>query len=227
MRKIALLALSFAVVLSAFGLPSARAHEETQCGDFTIVGGWGIEPPLLNQLNSIELEVTRTSDGQPVANALAQMDISVRKGGESKPLDFAPQEEPGVYAAPILPTQTGQYAVAMQGTIAGQACNTQIEIEDVEGTDRVEFPPSSDGSSGPDPAIINQLREVISGLTSQVDAANVAAEEAQAAAQTATESAGELKSAADRAYLFGIVGVGVGVAGIIIGVVALSKRTSA
>ena len=227
MRKIALLALSFAVILSAFSLPSARAHEETQCGDFTIVGGWVNEPPLLGHLNGIELEVTRTADGQPVANALAQMDLLIRKGGQERPLAFVPQEEQGIYAAPILTTQTGQYAVTMQGTIAGQACNSQIEIEDVEGTDRVEFPPSTDNSGGPDPAIINQLREVISGLTSQVDAANIAAEGAQAAAQSATESAGELKLAADRAYLFGIVGVGVGVAGIIIGVVALSKRTSA
>lgn len=222
--KIALL-LASALILSilAFSFRPALAHEEMVRGDIKIVGGWVNEPPLAGQLNGIELEITRVSDGQPIANALAQLDISVKKGTPTKSLDFKRQEEPGIYAATILPTQTGQYAVVMKGTIAGQAIDGQIEIEDVEDTARFNFPPATTGSGLSD-EVVEQLQAVITDLTAQVDAANVAAEEAKTAAASATESSAELKMAADRAYLLGIIGVGVGVAGIAIGVAALSRK---
>jgi hypothetical protein len=75
--------------------------------------------------------------------------------------------------------------------------------------------------------VLEQLQTVVTDLTAQVDQAATASEEAQQAAQAATESAAEQKVAADRAYLFGMVGVGVGVAGIIIGVVALTRGREA
>ena len=65
---------------------------------------------------------------------------------------------------------------------------------------------------------------MIADLAAQVDEANIAAEEAKTAAASATESSSELKTAADRAYLFGMIGVGVGVAGIAIGVAAMSRK---
>lgn len=225
MKKIALPMLTSLLVLSflAFSPSPALAHEELCQNGICIVGGWVNEPPLVNQLNGIELTVTRDSDGQPINNAVAQLDVSVKKGGQTKPLDPARQEEPGVYAATILPTQTGQYAVVMKGTIAGQAIDGQIEIEDVGDTARFNFPPANTGN-GISTELIEQLQTVITDLSAQVDEANITAEEAKTAAADATESSSELKMAADRAYLFGIIGVGVGVAGIAIGVAALSRR---
>ena len=223
MKKIVFLPiLAFSVLLAAFNFPYASAHNAIERGDVRIIGGWVNEPPLVGQLNGIELNITRISNGQPITNALAQADVSIKKGGETKPLEFDPTEEQGVYTATIFPTQTGQYAVAFQGTIGGQAFAGQIEIEDVGNTRTLEFPPTGD-SGGPDPEILQQLQSVISDLTAQIDRANTAAEQAKEAAQSATSSAGELKAASDRAYLFSMVGVGVGVAGIIIGVMALSR----
>lgn len=224
MKKIALplaaslLALSFL----AFSPSPALAHEELCQNGICIVGGWVNEPPLVGQLNGIVLEITRESDGQPITNAVAQLDVTVKKGTTTKSLDPAPQEEAGVYAATILPTQTGQYAVVMKGTIAGQAIDGQIEIEDVADTARFSFPPASTG--GLSEEVIEQLQTVIADLAAQVDEANIAAEEAKTAAASATESSSELKTAADRAYLFGMIGVGVGVAGIAIGVAAMSRK---
>jgi outer membrane murein-binding lipoprotein Lpp len=226
MKKIALSLLAFAMLLAAFSFPRALAHEEIEQGDVRIVGGWTNEPPYVNQINGIELNITRISNGQPINNALAQVDVSMRKGGETKPLEFQPTEEAGLYVAEILPTQTGQYAIAFQGTIAGAAFNGQLEIEDVGNTRLLEFPPAS-GSGGVSGEVLEQLQTVITDLTAQVDQATTASEEAQQAAQAATESAAEQKVAADRAYLFGMVGVGVGVAGIIIGVVALTRGREA
>jgi outer membrane murein-binding lipoprotein Lpp len=226
MKKIALSLLAFAMLLAAFSFPRALAHEEIVGGDVKIVGGWTNEPPYVNQINGIELNITRISNGQPINNALAQVDVSMRKGGETKPLEFQPTEEAGHYLAEILPTQTGQYAIAFQGTIAGAAFNGQLEIEDVGNTRLLEFPPAS-SSGGVSDEVLEQLQTVITDLTAQVDQATTASEEAQQAAQAATESAAEQKVAADRAYLFGMVGVGVGVAGIIIGVVALTRGREA
>jgi hypothetical protein len=218
--KIALLFAASLLVLSflAFSPRPALAHEEVEYGDVRITVGWVNEPPLVGQLNGISLEITRVSNDQPISNALAQMDISVKKGSPTKSLDFQPQEEPGVYAASMLPTQTGQYVVVMKGTIAGQAVDGQLPVEDVEDTARFEFPPGSNG--GISDEAIRQLQTVITDLTEQVDEANISANEAKDAA----ESAAELKTSVDSAYLFGMIGIGVGVAGIAIGVAAMSRR---
>jgi hypothetical protein len=106
----------------------------------------------------------------------------------------------------------------MKGTIAGEAVDGQVQIEDVEDTARFAFPPASNG--GITDEAIKQLQTVITDLTEQVNEANIAANEAKDGA----ESAAELKTAVDSAYLFGMIGIGVGVAGIAIGVAAMSRK---
>src|SRR6185295_17001038 len=212
MKKIAVPTAVILLVMSFFTFnPSpALAHVAMISGNISIVGGWVDEPPLVGQFNGIELDITRVSDGQPITNAVAQLDISVEKGTLTRSLDFLPQEEPGIYVAEILPTQTGQYSVVIKGTVAGQAIDGQIEIEDVEDTARFNFPPASNNSSEIPQEVVEQLQTVISDLSSQVTEAKIAANEAKNAAATATETSADLKMSADRAYLFGIIGVGVG-----------------
>ena len=234
MEKVALfLAATLLLSFLAFNPGPVLAHEEIVFGDINIVAGWTDEPPLLNQLNGIILIVTQVSNGQPVNNALAQVDITLQKGAETRPIEFQPTEEAGTYTATILPTQTGQYAVVMRGTIAGQAIDGQIEIEDVEDTARFTFPPtgtttttgSGGGSNNQIPqGLIEQLQTVITDLTAQVEQANIVAQEANNATQRVGDSVEELKISADRAYLFSLIGIGAGAAGIAIGVVALSRR---
>jgi hypothetical protein len=241
MEKVVALFLAATLLLSFLALnpASVLAHEEVVFGDINIVAGWVDEPPLVDQLNGILLIVTQVSNGQPVNNALAQLDITLQKGAETRPLEFQPSEEAGTYTATILPTQTGQYAVVIRGTIAGQAIDGQIEIEDVEDTARFTFPPTSSaaattttttttGSGNSNnqipQALIAQLQTVITDLTAQVEQANIVAQEASNATQSITESIEELKMSADRAYLFSLIGIGAGAAGIAIGVIALSRR---
>ena len=237
MEKFALfLGASLLLSFLAFNPGSVIAHEEVTFGDISIVGGWVDEPPLINELNGIILNITQVSSGQPVNNALAQLDVTLQKGADSRPLEFQPSEEAGVYTATILPTQTGQYAIVMRGTIAGQTIDGQIQIEDVEDTARFTFPTgaagttttttttSGGGNSQIPQELIEQLQIVISDLTAQVEEANVVAQEADNATQSIAESIEELKMSADRAYLFSLIGFGAGAAGIAIGVVALSRR---
>ena len=238
-RLIIFLAPTLLLSFLTFNLQPALAHEEADFGDIKVEAGWVNEPPLLNQLNGIILIVSQVSNGQPVNNALAQLDVTLQKGADDMPLNFQPTEEAGSYTATILPTQLGQYAVVMQGTVAGQAINGQIQIEDVEDTARFAFPPvastdssssisssnSSSSSSNQIPqGLIEQLQIVIADLTAQVEQSNVTATQANNLTQSITESIGELHTSADRAYLFSLIGVGVGTAGIAIGVAALSRR---
>jgi hypothetical protein len=241
-KLIIFLAPTLLLSFLAFGLQPALAHEEADFGDIKVVAGWVNEPPLANQLNGIILMVSQVSNGQPVNNAPAQLDVTLQKGADNMPLNFQPTEEAGSYTATILPTQPGQYAVVMQGAVAGQAINGQIQIEDVEDTARFAFPPvaSTDGSSSISSSnsssssssssnlipqgLIEQLQIVIADLTAQVEQSNVTATQANNLTQSITGSIGELQTSADRAYLFSLIGVGVGTAGIAIGVVALSRR---
>jgi hypothetical protein len=233
MEKVALfLAVTLLLSFLAFNPGPVLAHEEVSFGDINVVAGWVDEPPLVNQLNGVLLIITQVSDGQPVNNALAQVDVTLQKGAETRPLEFQPTEEAGTYTATILPTQTGQYAVVMRGTISGQAIDGQIEIEDVEDTARFTFPPTgaattstgSGNNSQIPQGLIAQLQTVITDLTAQVEQANVVAQEASNATQSVSESIDELKMSADRAYLFSLIGIGAGAAGIAIGVIALSRR---
>jgi hypothetical protein len=238
-KLIIFLAPTLLLSFLAFGLQPALAHEEADFGDIKVVAGWVNEPPLANQLNGIILMVSQVSNGQPVNNAPAQLDVTLQKGADNMPLNFQPTEEAGSYTATILPTQPGQYAVVMQGAVAGQAINGLIQIEDVEDTARFAFPPvaSTDGSSSISSSnssssssnqipegLIDQLQTVMADLTAQVEQSNVTATQANNLTQSITESIGELHTSADRAYLFSLIGVGVGTAGIAIGVVALSRR---
>src|SRR5215216_1878545 len=227
-KLIIFLAPTLLLSFLAFSLQPALAHEEADFGDIKVVAGWVNEPPLANQLNGIILMVSQVSNGQPVNNAPAQLDVTLQKGADNMPLNFQPTEEAGSYTATILPTQPGQYAVVMQGAVAGQAINGLIQIEDVEDTARFAFPPvaSTDGSSSnqiPE-GLIDQLQMGIADLTAQVEQSNVTATQANNLTQSITESIGELHTSADRAYLFSLIGVGVGTAGIAIGVAALSRR---
>jgi hypothetical protein len=230
MDKVALfLAATLLLSFLAFNTNSAVAHEEVVIGNISIVGGWLDEPPLVNQLNDIVMIITNVSNGQPINNAIAQLEVTLQKGTESRPLEFQPAEEAGTYTATILPTQTGQYAVIMRGTIAGQAIDGQMQIEDVEDTARFNFPPATTAGGGGGgnqipQGLVEQLQVVIADLTVQVEEANMEAQNANNATRGIIESIEDLRISADRAYLFSLIGVGAGVAGIAIGAIAMSRR---
>jgi hypothetical protein len=223
MRAAIAVAFVATLLLAAFSLRPAYAHNETEVGDIRIIGGWVNEPPLVNQLNGVVLIVERVSDESPITNAFSSMDVSIVKGGQSKALNVVPGEEAGTYVAEIIPTQLGQYAITLQGTISGQQIDTQLEIEDVEDSAGLNFPPSSGGGTGVPQDFVDQMQAVISDLTAQIDSADTAAQQAREAAEQAAETTAGIKAEADRAYLIGLVGIGVGVAGIAVAAVALRK----
>src|SRR5918995_4908383 len=107
------------ITICSIYITDAFAHETFTFGNISITPGWEVEPPLVNQLNSIEINFTRNeAEGNSVAvrNAFSELDASLKSGGVTKSLDLEPQEESaGLYRASILPTQVWSYSLVLIG----------------------------------------------------------------------------------------------------------------
>ena len=215
----ALLVNSNVVVLPAF------AHQTVKFGLINIEVGWANEPPLAGQLNTVTVGVTNASDNKPIPNAVGQIQATLKKGGDTKAIDLLPQEQEGLYGADVIPGQIGQYELVLMGSVNGQNINGSVPLDDVSDPKELTFPSTADsGNSQITSGIIDQVSNAIADLSTQVDDAKASADQAQQTAQNATQTAQSIKVSADGAYMFAMIAVGIGVAGIAIAVVALSRR---
>jgi hypothetical protein len=219
------LTLALLINSSSVVVPAAFAHQTMNFGNIAVEVGWGNEPSLAGQLNTITVGVSNASDNTPVPNAVGQLQATIKKGSETKAIELLPQEEEGLYGAEVIPGQIGQYELLLMGTIAGQNVNGSIPLDDVSDPKELTFP-STAGSENSQvtSGIINQVSNAITDLSTQVDDAKASADQAQQTAQNATQSAQSIKSSADGAYMFATIAVGIGVAGIAIAGIALSRR---
>ena len=207
-------------------VPQAFAHQTKNFGSISIEVGWENEPPLAGQLNTVTVGVSNASDNKPVPNAVGQLQTTIQKGSETKPLDLLPQEEEGLYGAQVIPGQIGQYQLVLQGTVLGQSVNGSIPLDDVADPKELTFPPptgTSDNSQVTS-GIVGQVSNALADLSTQVDSAKASADQAQQAAQNATQTAQSIKTSADGAYMFAMIAVGIGAAGVAIAGIALSRR---
>ena len=220
-----MLAISLLVVSSNIVVPPAFAHQTMNFGSIAIEVGWANEPPLAGQLNTVTVGVSNASDDKPIPNAVEQLQATLKKGGETKPVDLLPQEQEGLYGAEVIPGQIGQYELLLMGSVSGQNVNGSVPLDDVSDPKELTFP-STAGSDNSQvtSGIINQVSNAITDLSTQVDDAKASADQAQQTAQNATQSAQSIKVSADGAYMFAMISVGIGVAGIAIAVIALSRR---
>jgi hypothetical protein len=232
------------ITICSIYVTNVFAHETFTFGNISITPGWEVEPPLVNQLNSIEISITRNEaegNSVEVRNAFSQLDSSIKSGGVTKSLDFEPQEESaGLYRAAILPTQVGSYSLILIGSIDGQTTSSELLIEDVEDTAKFAFPlvEGSSGSSmlsaarGQDGSSASQSGSsmmqlsppLLSDLARQINSSGDAAVRAETIAEETGQSLEQLGDSIDRAYVFGMVSVGIGISGIIIGAYALTRN---
>jgi hypothetical protein len=228
----------------------AFAHEIFEFGNFSITPGWQTEPPLVNQLNSVEISVEEKASGSPdkvpVRNAFSNLEAGISSGGLTKPLDLQPQEESaGLYRAQIIPTQVGSYSLVLSGKIENQTINAEVPIEDVEDIRKFAFPIQEGGGlsqssqlseQSPNqlqiqqqqqqqPPELQQLSPLISDLVTEINETNNRVVRAENIAQSSLEAVEQLKISADRAYVFGMVAIGIGLAAVIVGGVALSRKS--
>jgi hypothetical protein len=232
MKRTALTVLTLAstvalslLVNSSFVVPSAFAHQTMNFGSIDIEVGWGNEPSFAGQLNTVIVGVSNASDNAPVPNAVGQLQATIKKGSETKAIDLLPQEQEGLYGAEVIPGQIGQYELVLMGTVNGQNINGSIPLDDVSDPKELTFPSTGEAdNSQVTSGVIDQVSNAITDLSTQVDDAKASADQAQQTAQNATQSAQSIKASADGAYMFATVAVGIGIAGIAIAAIALSRR---
>jgi hypothetical protein len=148
---VALFVLIALLIFSFSNVKIAYAHTTKKFGNILLEIGWSNEPPLVGELNNAIIQVNQTSGKNtqtPVINALANMDIEVKYGGVTKPLDFVPSEQTeGLYNGQLIPTRVGSYSLVLNGTIQNQKIiNAEIPLDLVESKQKLNFPDS--GSSG-------------------------------------------------------------------------------
>jgi hypothetical protein len=234
---IALLIFSFSDAKTAY------AHITKNFGNIQVEVGWSNEPPLVGELNNVIVQVNQTSGKNtqtPVINALANMDIVVKYGGVTKPLDFVPSEQAeGLYNGQMIPTRVGSYSLVLNGTIQDQKIiNAEIPLDLVESKQKLNFPDSggsagggigdtSSGASNTAAASNNigpQLQGIVSQLANDIDSTKGNIDTLAKSNAGTQKTIQDLKNTNDRLYMIGLGGVGAGVAGIIIAAVALSRK---
>jgi hypothetical protein len=234
--------MSFLIVLFLLSynilVKEASAHIIKKFGNIQVQVGWSDEPPLTGLLNNAIVDVNQTSGKTqtPIINALADMNILVKYGGVTKPLDFLPSPTTdGLYLGQLIPTRVGSYYLVLNGTIQGQKISSQIPLDLVDSSQKIAFPDTGGGSAvgatitGGSTATTNnnigpQLQGIVSQLANQIDSVKAITGAVAKSNADTLKSVQDVKNSADRSYLIGMVGIGAGVAGIIIAAVSLSRR---
>jgi hypothetical protein len=122
----------------------ASAHESITVGDYEIVYGWVSEPPIAGQRNGVEIFVNDISSGeaQPVEeHVIDALVVELTYGGEIKTLTLEPVfDSPGAFDATVIPTIPGLYSLKFSGTVGETAVDQEVDLEEVQAADAVEFP---------------------------------------------------------------------------------------
>jgi hypothetical protein len=210
MHKVFLLLTLFLLIS---GFSSAYAHKTVNVENLVIEVGWQDEPPLVGFMNAITFEINEnTSDGQSgVKNAFKNLVATVKSGGLEKTLDIDSDPQAGHYHSKIIPTRIGSLVVELKGDINGIPINSEITVEDVEDKSLLAFPDTT-GSSDQD---VVALKNAMSGLQNEVTSL-------KSKISGLDTTSGNFN--AETAYNFGIFGLSLGAAGVILAIVAMIKR---
>ena len=184
------------------------AHISKTFGNTTIEAGWLSEPPLAGDMNSIVLQVSSgTSDEQtPVANALANLTLSVKSGTITKELDFQPSPTTdGGYEGVVLPTR---------GDVKGQEVDSEFKIEDVESKSIFSFPDSSI-DTGNTNNINQQVQNGISKLSNDIQESRNDLNKSQNEVQDIQQSVEKLQASSEISYFVLLTTLGISIAGIV------------
>jgi len=204
------------LIALGFSFSFVYAHTTVEVGPYEIEVGWQDEPPVVGILNAITIDIREPGDvegaSMGVNNAFKNLQASVVSGGASKVLDINTDPRPGHYYAKIIPTKIGSLEIKLQGEVNGIKINEIIPVEDVESTSVLDFPTTSSSSSGQEVTAlknaVTSIQKDVSLIKSQVGGIDT--------------SSGNFD--VETAYNFGVFGVSLGAAGVILAIIAMVKR---
>ena len=197
-------------------MSSAFAHTTIYIEQYEIEAGWGDEPPVVNLPNKIVIEVAESGEKEGlrigVNSAFKSMTATLVAGCATKELDINSDPRPGHYYAKILPTKTGSMSVKLVGELNGLPIDVVIPIEDVESQSVIAFPSVSGSSSAGE---IGAVKNALSSL--QKDVSNI---KSNVGDVSLTAGGVDIQNA----YNFGVFGLSLGAAGVILAVIAMLRR---
>ena len=212
------------ISISPFAIKPASAHLTKVYGNYLVTVGWANEP-VYNGLMNAPLVIVKKGSGdtaKPVINALANMQISIKYGSVTKQLDFVPDSTvDGQYVSPLVPTRVGSYSLIMKGTIENQSIDTEIALDDVASIDTLNFPPSTSSDNS---ANLGQVGTILDQLTNDIEEAKKNSDAASQSLLNAAKSFQDVKDSTDRLYLISKTGIGIGIAGVVIAVIAITRN---
>ena len=136
----------------------ALAHESITVGDYTLEIGWLSEPPIVGQQNAIVVNVSTSTDQQPVED-VSSLTVTISYGGQNKTLTLQPlgEDTPGQFVAPILPTIAGEYTVMLGGMLGDTLVNAETQVEEVQPAEMLQFPILNSAQQSNDLGLMNWL----------------------------------------------------------------------
>lgn len=231
-RMIVTLVVIMAIVILPYALKPASAHVVQNFGNISVKVGLATEPPLVGDTNQIQITITQGSGNatQPLADtALDNMGETIKYGGTIKSLSFTPSDDtPGMYVATFIPSNLGSYFVLLKGSIHGQNIDASFPLDNVETKDSYLFPQSTvqggvASSSGGSDNIGPKVNEIINQISGDINDVKTSTNATANTVLAVEKSYQELKDVTDKLYIISGVGIGVGIAGIVIAVFAINR----
>jgi hypothetical protein len=214
------------VFASPLTVKPAEAHITKVFGNYIVQVGWENEPVYTGLVNAAQVTIKKGSgdSAKPVINALKNLQISVKYGGVTKPLDFLPSSTvDGQYDSPLIPTRVGTYSLVLKGTVEDQNIDAEISLDDVASVDALNFP-SSTGASTDGSVNMGQMGTLVNQLTTDIEEAKSNADAAAKSVSNVVQSFQQVKDTTDKLYMISMTGIGIGIAGIVIAVIAITRN---